>query len=140
MSDNIILMPLFAQMLLTFIVWLVMYKTRIGEMEAKKIHPQKLADATEAKALLKDSSKAANNFINLFEIPILFYILTIVIYITQTTDKLLLGLLTVFVISRYIHSYIQITNNKVMTRFKIYAIGAALLWIGWVVLAIKLFG
>ena len=139
MPANIILMPLFGQVLLTFIMWVVMYKTRIGEMKAKKIHPQKLVDKTKAKELLIGVAGPADNFNNLFEIPVLFYLLTIVIYITQSGDEILLGLLTAFVISRYIHSYIQATHNTVMQRFKVYSFGTTLIWVGWAVLGFKLF-
>ena len=139
MHSNVILAPLFAQILLTFIVWVTMYKTRVEEMKKKKIHPQSLVDKQEAAGLLKDSAWPANNFNNLFEIPVLFYLLTIVIYITQTADDIFLVLLSAFVLTRYIHSYIQITYNKIMHRFKVYFVSSTIVWVGWVILGYRLF-
>lgn len=139
MSNNIILMPLFGQVFLTLVVWVVMYKARLDEIKEKRIHPQKLANASDTQILLVDSIRSANNFNNLFQVPILFYILSIVIYITQTGDNILLGVLTAFVISRYIHSYIQVTKNIVMNRFAVYAVGSAIMWAGWIILGSRLF-
>ena len=139
MENYVILAPTFAMVFLTFVVWITMYKTRVAEMRAKKIHPQKVAEKRDSQALLIDSAAPASNFINLFEIPILFYALNILVYLTGQADDLFLALLGGFVASRYIHSYIQITYNQVMHRFKVYVAGASLVWIGWGVLAWRLF-
>ena len=68
-----ILLPLIAQVFLTFAVWVYMYATRLAEMRRKKIDPQDLATRTQGQALLIDSSRQADNLKNLFEMPILFY-------------------------------------------------------------------
>ena len=139
MDNHVILMPSFLMVFLTFVVWVTMYKTRVAEIRDKRIHPQELAKSKDAKELLIDSASPANNFINLFEIPVLFYTLNILVYVTGQGDDLFLILLGGFVASRYIHSYIQITYNQVMHRFKVYVAGASLVWIGWGVLAWRLF-
>jgi len=139
MENYVILAPTFAMVFLTFIVWITMYRTRVAEMKAKKIHPQKVAQSKDAKELLIDSAAPANNFVNLFEVPILFYALNILVYLTEQGDDLFLVLLGGFVASRYIHSYIQITYNQVMHRFRVYVAGASLVWVGWGVLAWRLF-
>ena len=41
MRQTLIFAPLFTMVLLTFIVWLTMYFSRVNEMKAKKIHPNR---------------------------------------------------------------------------------------------------
>ena len=54
-----ILVPLLAQVLLTFLVWIYMYLPRFREINRKHIDPQDLADRTSAQALLTSSAGPA---------------------------------------------------------------------------------
>ena len=139
MSPNLIFVPMFAQVALTAAVWFTMCKTRITHVKSQRIHPQELANTTQAKELLRDVTGPSDNFINLFEVPVLFYVLSFLVYLTGNTDETFLILLSVFVAFRYIHSYIQVTHNKVMQRFKVYIAGTVILWATWAFLAYRLY-
>jgi hypothetical protein len=67
-----LLYPLLALALVTFVVGVVMYRRRIGEMKAKRVRAQALATSASAAAALEDT-RASDNFRNLFETPVLFY-------------------------------------------------------------------
>ena len=67
-----ILLPCFAMVVITAIVWVKLYIDRLGEMRARNILPQSLADSRAAAGALANIA-AADNFRNLFEIPVLFY-------------------------------------------------------------------
>jgi hypothetical protein len=69
-----------------------MYYTRITEILRRRIPVQGLAQAVEAKRLLKDVAGPLDNLVNLFEIPVLFYVALIILYVTDLSNGLYLGL------------------------------------------------
>lgn len=139
MNGNAILLPMFIQVLLTGIVWLEMYRRRLGYTSAQGIDPQSLADASDVKTVLKPVQAPANNLTNLFEIPVLFFAAILTIYATGIATGLLLGLAWAFVILRVFHSLIQLTSNAVMQRFFAYAASTFVLWAMWGLMAYRLF-
>jgi len=68
-----LLIPLLAQVALTFVVMIIMYRKRVTEMKTKRIHPQRTKTRSKSLGVLPDSETAANNYANLFESPVLFY-------------------------------------------------------------------
>ena len=137
-DQKLIFIPLLAQVLLTALVWFWMYKTRIAEMKRNKINPQSLSNTSEASNRLKSIAGPADNFKNLFEIPVLFYVAVITLYVTQLVDVMFLTLAGIFVLFRYIHSFVHITYNNVMHRFTVYVISTLMLWVIWIMLVIRL--
>ena len=131
------LLPAFAMAALTFVVWWRMYFLRIGEMKRERIHPQAVATSVQMAARVKDT-RAADNFRNLFELPVLFYLALVVAALTAQVTAATLGLAWAFVALRIAHSAIHCTYNKVMHRFYAYLIGGMALWVLWGVLALGL--
>lgn len=138
MDKRLVLLPAIALVLLTLIVWCRVFVTRVGEMRRRRIAPQALSSRVRTRELLADVAGPADNFSNLFEVPVLFYTLTVLLYVTGIADRLLLTLAIVFVIARYAHSLIHITYNRVMHRFIAYVIGTLVLWLMWGVFALRL--
>lgn len=138
MNQNLILLPAVALVLLTAIVWGGMYFTRIREIRVKRIPVQSLAHREEVARLLKAVAGPSENLINLFEIPNLFYAAVIILYVTGLSNGLYLALAWAFVLSRYVHSFIHITYNRVVHRFTVYFIGTLLLWLIWAMLGAEL--
>ncbi|HEX7046321.1 MAG TPA: MAPEG family protein [Gammaproteobacteria bacterium] len=141
MNNMLILQPAAVMMLLTFAVWLRLYFTRIPTMRELRVHPQKLATrAQKSRVDLGDAEAcASDNFVNLFELPVLFYALCIALYVTGMIDFVFLGLAWMFVILRVAHSVIHLTYNKVFHRFIVYAIGGAVLFVMVIRFAIGVF-
>ena len=134
-----LLLPLLAQVALTFIVMLVMYQKRLSEMKIKQIDPQQTQTRSKSKALLTNSASAADNFSNLFELPILFYTAILLTLILMVQDGILVILAWSFVISRYLHSLIHVSYNRVMHRFSVFIFSSFVLlayWVrlGWMIL------
>ena len=135
--QHAIFLPALAMVALTIAVWLRMYATRIGEMQRERIHPQAVATSAQMAARLSDT-RAADNFRNLFELPVLFYLALVVAAMTAQTGVVVLALAWTFVALRMLHSWIHCTYNKVMHRFKAYLAGGVALWALWAVLAVGL--
>ncbi len=129
--------PAFVLAALTFLVWCRLYVVRIRQMKRERIHPQAVATSAQATAKLTDS-RAADNFRNLFELPVLFYLALVVAALAGIVSTVLLTLAWLFVALRIAHSAIQCTYNKVMHRFAIYMAGACALWALWAYLAFRL--
>ncbi len=133
------LFALLAQVLLTFLVWVYMYITRIREMKAKRIHPQAVKTRNKLQELLTDSAAPANNLMNLLEMPVLFYLAVVLSLILLVQDQVLVILAWTYVALRYLHSFIHCTYNKVMHRFQVYFASCVVLMFIWVRLAMFIF-
>lgn len=129
------LLPLLAQVLLTFAVWVYLYAWRIPEIRRKNIDPQQLQDRAAAHALLPDSANASNNLKNLFELPVLFYVAVLLSLVLLLQDNLLVQLSWGFVAARTAHSAIHCTYNNVTHRFIAYAVSCLFLLFIWIRLA-----
>lgn len=132
-----IFLPALAMAALTFVVWWRMYVMRIGEMKRERIHPQSVATSAEMAARVKDT-RAADNFRNLFELPVMFYMALVVAAVTAQVNVATLGLAWAFVALRVVHSAIHCTYNRVWHRFYAYLAGGLVLWALWGVLAVGL--
>ncbi|MBN8280804.1 MAG: MAPEG family protein [Gammaproteobacteria bacterium] len=123
-----------ALVLLTFAVGCRMLFCRIREFRARRLHPQAVATSLQMAAQMQDV-QAADNFRNLFEVPVLFYSLVAAAIGTGVVPPWLVIGAWLFVALRVVHSAIQCTYNKVMHRFRAYIAGflvIVVLWIGFV--------
>lgn len=73
----------------------------------------------------------SRNFINLFELPVLFYSFAPLAFYFHKVDAVTVLLAGLFVLSRYIHTAIHITINKVKYRFSVYLVGLVLIAVMW---------
>jgi hypothetical protein len=137
MDTRLIYWPALAMVALTIVVWFRMYFMRVAQMKRERIHPQAVATSVQAAAKLTDC-RAADNFRNLFELPVLFYLAIVVAAQTVQVGVLTLALAWAFVVLRILHSYIHCGYNKVIHRFYVYFFGGMVLWALWAVLAIGL--
>lgn len=133
-----LLLPLLAQVALTFIVMIIMYHKRIAEMKSKKIQPQQIDSRSKSKTMLTDSAPGSDNYSNLFESPVLFYTAILLTLILMVQDSILVMLAWTYVASRYLHSFIHVTYNEVMHRFAVFIFSSFVLlafWLrlGWII-------
>ena len=133
MDTRLMWWPAVAMVALTIVVWVCMYRTRIAQMKRERIHPQAVATSAMAVAKLTDS-QAADNFRNLFELPVLFYLALVVAVQTAQVTLVTLALAWTFVALRVAHSAIHCTYNKVIHRFYAYFCGGVVLWALWAAL------
>lgn len=137
MSTKLILWPLFAMFVLCVLVAGTMMRRRIAFYKSNRIHPQKTATSAEMTATMPDS-RAPDNFRNLFEVPVLFYVAVLTIFVAGLFNTAHLVLAWGFVLARYAHSYIQCTSNVVMSRFKAFVASNVALVTMWLLIAYQL--
>ena len=132
-----ILLPAIAMVVLTGFVWLRLGADRIGEMRARRIHPQKIATSRQMSEMMQNI-QSADNYRNLFEMPVLFYVLCGFVAITELTTPVLLACAWGFVALRGYHTYIHLTHNKVVRRFQAFVASSMVLYVMWGMFAVRL--
>jgi len=129
MNQTMIFGPFFATMLLTLVVWMYMYIRRIGYITSNQISPKDLAVPGELARLSPPGvSNPSDNLKNLFEIPVLFYALTLYLFATKQVDALYVDAAWMFVAFRAMHSAVHCTLNLVMLRFYLYLFSTLAVW------------
>jgi hypothetical protein len=127
MSPNaeLIRIPFAGMMLLTLVVWIVMFRRRIGAIRTLGLNPTTRADL---EAFPAPAVNASNNLQNLFELPVIFYAVVLALLQMQVT-RLDVVCAFGFFVFRIAHSTIHCTYNHIMQRFTVYAIASTFLWI-----------
>ena len=137
MNQSLILYPLLAMFLLVCIVAVTMFRRRVAFYKSNRVHPQKTATSAQMAATMPDS-RAPDNFRNLFELPMMFYVAVLTLYVTQLVVLPQLVLAWVYVAARYAHSGIHCTSNVVMNRFYAFLASCLALLCMWILLAVQL--
>ena len=141
MSEEKIFQPFFAMMLVTFAVWITMYIRRTSFLRRERVDLRKVdTPAKMDTGVPVDVNLPAYAFKNLFELPVIFYMLCFYLYLTATVDDMYLVAAWLFVAGRAIHAAIYCTYNKVLHRFAAYFLSALVLWAMVVRAAMAAFG
>jgi hypothetical protein len=141
MTPQAIFGPFLATMLLTLVVWVYMYVRRIRFIAASRLDPQDLAVPGElARRSPPALSNPSDNLKNLLEMPVLFYALTLYLFVTGQADAGYVYAGWIFAAFRALHSAVHCTFNLVLLRFWLYAISTAVLWFMVIHAALTHFG
>jgi hypothetical protein len=136
MSVQMVLLPVFVQIGLTFALLLWMAGVRrqtlvSGETKIKNIalgQPNWPVRATQI----------GNCFKNQFEIPVLFYVLIALALPVRHADFVIVLLSWVFVITRFVHAGIFVSSNDLGQRSIAWFAGVLVLLAMWVYFALKI--
>jgi hypothetical protein len=131
MSLQAILSPLFVEVILTFALMLLMGALRQGDYSSGVVKPQDIA-LREPKWPAR-TAQVAHSFSNQFELPVLFYVLTILALVTKQAGLVFVALAWIFVACRIAQAYVHVTSNIVRLRGAFYIVGALVLMVMWVI-------
>ena len=135
MTVQMILLPLFVEVILTLVLWSWMAMLRTRDFNSGAVRPDNIA--LREPNWPKRTTQLANAFANQFELPVLFYVLTILEYVTHLAGIVFVVLAWVFVILRLLHAYVHVTSNVVRLRGTLYGVGAFVLIIMWVIYIVE---
>ena len=138
MDVRMIFLPVFAMVALTFglMFWMASQRTaciKRGEVKMKDM-------ALGQPAWPERVQQIGNAYHNQLQLPMLFYVLVIMAYITRFADLLFVLMSWVFVVLRYYHAFVHVTSNRVPHRFSVFAASAVVLLAMWVIYALRLLG
>jgi hypothetical protein len=131
-----VLLPLFVQVALTFVLLFWMAGLNARAIRSGEVRWQDIA--------LREPNWPARNmqirnaFLNQLETPVLFYVLTLLVWITRHADYLFLVLAWIFVALRIVHAFIHITDNNVPRRGAVFLAGMVALAVMWVIFAFRI--
>ncbi|MEX2122678.1 MAG: MAPEG family protein [Woeseia sp.] len=128
-----VLYPVFAMFALTAFCLFRLASLRFAAVRRGEIDPRffKLYRNAEEPDKLRVYSRHLSN---LFEAPVLFYVIAILAFSTQQTGLLPLCLAWAYVVLRYAHSYVHLTSNHILTRFRLFALSWLVLAVLWLVI------
>lgn len=137
MKQTAIFWPMLAQVLLVYIVYVVLGmrrrqavragEARVGQFKTRAAEPE-------------SSVTAANNTINQFELPVLFYAACLSLYMTDGASFVSVGLAWLFVATRYAHAWFHLTANCISLRSQAFILGWLVLGLLWLWFALHLAG
>lgn len=119
MQQTAIIYPIFALFTLTGLVWLWMYRQRIGA-HAKGELSQSYMRTAEGPAPPERVIATGRHFANLFEVPVIFYVTCLLLLVTGTVDPGQLVAAWLFVGLRMVHAMIHLSYNNPYHRFAAY--------------------
>lgn len=106
MSNHFIIFPIIVQVVLTFSLYFLLAVRKNRAVETGRVDESRRAlfdDAWPATVV------AVNNCIrNQFEVPVLFYVLTILLYSLDDVSLLSLVIAWAFVVTRVAHAYVHV--------------------------------
>ena len=137
MNQTTIFWPVLAHVLLIYIVYCVLGRRRYGAVKSGEAKAgQYKVRSTEPAS----SVTGAANLSNQFELPVLFYVLCLTLHVTNGVNYLTLALMWIFVASRYVHAWVHLTSNNLRLRNRSFVVGAVIILLGWIWVALHLLG
>ena len=127
--------PMFAMVLLTLTIGIITFRTRVNSVKSGAVctRSYKLMDSED---FPENVIKTGRNFNNQFEIPVLFYVVTLAYLHFNIADGVALTLAWGFVISRCAHSFIHLRHNHILHRLLAFWSGVLIVLVLWVYLLI----
>ena len=117
-------LPVLAHMMLVVVLYLVLAGRKKRALQIGAVDEQRRALHDDA---WPDAVLQVNNCLrNQFELPVLFYTLSVIAYSVVETRLIFFILAVAFVATRYAHAAVHIGGNVVTLRRRLFSIGAIL--------------
>jgi hypothetical protein len=136
MSVAEVLLPVFLQVLLAFILLFWMAKERRGALVSRDVRMKDIA--LDEPNWPQKATQLGNCLKNQFEFPMLFYAVVALALPLRQADLLFVVLSWVFVVTRYVHAGIFVTSNNVKNRSYAFFAGLLVLLAMWILFAWKI--
>ena len=129
-----ILYPVFAMFVLTAFAVFRLGFMRLSAIREKAVDPKfyRTFQGYEEPERLRIASR---HLVNLFEAPVLFYVVAILIHVTDQASAALVVLSWLYVLARCVHTTIHLTSNRLVRRFQAFVASWIVLTAIWIVFA-----
>jgi hypothetical protein len=136
MSAQMVLLPVFVLVGLTFALLLGMATSRTRALKGRETN---LKDIALGQPNWPERvTQLGNCFSNQFEIPVLFYVLIALALPLRHADLVIVLLSWVFVVCRFAHAGIFVTSNNVQQRGAVWFAGVLVLFAMWLYFALRI--
>ena len=131
MTPAAILYPMIVLVFWTFAVLLLIPRRRFGAARRRLVTAKDFAFG-ESENVPGEVRLPNRNYMNLLELPVLFYLACITLLVLAKVEPWSVGLAWAFVAARIAHSVVHLTYNNVMHRLRIFGLGVVLLLALWI--------
>jgi hypothetical protein len=135
MRDTAILVPVFALAAWTGLILLLIAARRL----TAGLSPREFSLGESAR-VPPPVTLPNRNYMNLLELPVLFYVVCLIAYVAQPATPYAVALAWAYVALRVVHSLVHVTYNNVMHRFTAFVLSNFTLIALWVCVGLDLFG
>jgi hypothetical protein len=130
-----VLLPLFVEVILTFVLLFWSGALHSRDLRAGTVKPEDIA--LREPNWPKRTTQVSNAYSNQTELPTLFYVLTILAYFSHHAGYLFAVLAWIFVVFRVLHAYVHVTSNNPTVRGALFGIGTVVLAVMWVIFIVQ---
>lgn len=135
MEGTAIIWPMIAHVALVYAVYALIALRR---KEAVAAGSAKVSQFRENRDEPPESLFVRNNLTNQFELPVLFHVCCLVLFVSGGVGTPVIVLAWVFVVSRYVHAAIHVTTNRIRHRQLAFTAGFLALGAMWAALAVHI--
>jgi hypothetical protein len=136
MSAQMVLLPVFVLVGLTFALLLGMASARTRALTKREVSLKEIALGQPNWPTR--AAQIGNCFSNQFELPLLFYVLIALALPLRHADLVIVLLSWVFVVTRFAHAGIFVTSNNVQQRSLAWFAGVLVLFAMWLYFALRI--
>lgn len=135
MRNLAIFHPVFALAAWTLVVLMLIPLVRVRSARRREIVPDdfRFGESAQVPGYVSIPNR---NFMNLLELPMLFYVACIVLYVTGGASWLTVYVAWAYVALRIAHSLVHLTYNHVIHRLAVFAASNVALVTLWVIAAV----
>jgi len=137
MHNPAILWPMFGLALWTSLVLMLIPLARVRAALRRDVVVDDFRYG-ESAAVPAAVSIPNRNYMNLLELPTLFYVVCLLLYITGGASTLATTLTWTYVALRVVHSLVHLTYNRVIHRLALFAASDVVLAVLWVIAGVHL--
>lgn len=130
--------PVFVLAAWTIAVLLRMAFLRITKATRGELSPGDFA-LGESPAVPQQVALPNRNYMNLLELPLLFYVVCVMAYVTATASPVVVTLAWLYVALRIVHTLIHLLYNNVLHRLVAFAASNFVLVAIWVAVGVALY-
>jgi hypothetical protein len=136
MTTYALVYPMFAMVLLTATVLVIMFRSRVRAVREQKVSTAYFR-TFQGETEPEYSAKPTRHFINLFEAPTLFYVACLAAMVTQVPGRLTLALAWAYVAARVVHAFIHLGRNRLRHRIPVYGTSWLILLAIWICIVLS---
>jgi hypothetical protein len=128
-----VIYPMFAMVVLTAVVLVTLFRSRVAAVRQGQVSLDYFR-IYQGGVEPELSAKRARHFANLFETPVLFYVVCLAAMITGVSGVAMQALAWVYVAARVAHAYVHLGGNRIRHRLRVYFFSCLVLLAMWIYL------
>lgn len=136
MSELRLIYPMVAMVVLTFVVLIVLFRSRV-RMVREGHAPVSYFGTFQGSREPDYAVKPARHFANLFEAPTLFYAACLAAMVIGAAGWGVLSLAWAYVAARCLHAWVHLGGNRIRHRVRVYFVSWLVLLALWICVAVE---